>query len=367
MTIYLIQEQHLREWLAALIAGGKRVIAPAAENGHVGYCEVTQADTIDLQASTKPDFSLKRLLFPQTETVFRYRWTERTLVVEDMAVETNAAAQGTRPPDQSEIVVVGATPCDAASLLVLDRVFLADPPDPFYARRREKLIVIGRGCSQAQPECFCTAVGLSPVSTQGCDIFLTPLDADACERFNIGPGFVAEILTEKGEALIAQVEAKWMKPTGSDQDAWLIELKAACQQAAHADMRPRRRLAASPSDLKKDFDHPVWEEIARTCLSCGVCAFVCPTCHCYDLSEEREGRVWSRCRNWDCCAFGYFTLHASGHNPRPTARERYRQRVMHKFCYFLEATGANMCVGCGRCIKFCPVGIDIYQVRARWQ
>ncbi|MCS6817053.1 MAG: 4Fe-4S dicluster domain-containing protein [Acidobacteriota bacterium] len=366
MTLYLIQEQYLRDWLAEIIATGRRVIAPQSENGLVVYREVTRAETIDLHARAKPDFSFKHILFPQTETVFRYEWRERRPVVEDAAAETSADAENASASVQGEVVVVGATPCDAASLLVLDHVFLADPPDPFYARRRENLIVIGRSCSHAQPECFCTTVGLSPVSTQGCDIFLMPLGADLCDELDIGSGFVAEVLSEKGEALVANVKATWVKPNGSDHSTWLNELKAAHLRAVQAEMLPRRALTPSPDELKKDFEHPAWEEIARACLSCGVCAFVCPTCHCYDLSEERQGRIWSRCRNWDSCAFGYFTLHASGHNPRPTALERYRQRVMHKFCYFLEATGANMCVGCGRCVKFCPVGLDIYQARARW-
>lgn len=367
MNVYLIHEQHLHEWLAELVASGRRVVAPQAENGYVIYREVTRADTIDLDAPAKPDFPFKQILFPQTEPVFRYWRTERELVVEDAAAEMSTVAEHAMSSAADEVVVVGATPCDAASLLVLDHVFLADPPDPFYARRRANLIVIGRGCSHAQPECFCTAVGLSPVSTQGCDIFLIPLDVDCCDELDIRSGFAAEVLTEKGEGLLANVEAKWIKPNGSEPEMWLKKLKAAREQAVRGEMLPRRELTPSPTELKKDFDHPVWEEIARTCLSCGICAFVCPTCHCYDLSEERQGRVWSRCRNWDSCAFGYFTLHASGHNPRPTAMERYRQRVMHKFCYFLEATGMNMCVGCGRCISHCPVGLDIYQVRARWQ
>ncbi|MDW8026730.1 MAG: 4Fe-4S dicluster domain-containing protein, partial [Armatimonadota bacterium] len=110
---------------------------------------------------------------------------------------------------------------------------------------------------------------------------------------------------------------------------------------------------------------PVWEEVTRKCLSCGVCAYECPTCHCYDIVDEATLFEGVRCRNWDCCGFALFTLHASGHNPRPTQMHRYRQRVLHKFAYFLQTYGQNMCVGCGRCIVKCPVGMDIYEIVQR--
>jgi ferredoxin len=264
-------------------------------------------------------------------------------------------------------VIVGATPCDAASLVVLDQVFLSDPPDPFYARRRLKLTVIGLACSHPEPECFCTSVGLSPTSSKGCDIFLTPLNMELCDGFSVGPAYLAEVLTKKGRSLIKNVEAEWIKPSKPDQEACIYSLKSARDKGIRSEMLARRELAVNPNDLRGDFQNPVWEETGRICLGCGVCAFVCPTCTCYDLTEEREGECWSRCKNWDSCGFGYFTLHASGHNPRPTQLERYRQRVMHKFSYFVEQTGTTMCVGCGRCTKFCPVGVNIYDVRQRWQ
>ncbi len=368
MNIYLIQERHLREWLADIIASGRRVVAPQhGDDGFANYRDVENVEAMMFHGAPKPDFSFKRLLFPQTEQLFRYHWDEGRLVVEDLSADERASAAAGEERDKREVVLFGAMPCDAASRLAFDHVFLADPPDPFYVRHRRNLTVIGLGCDHPQPECFCTSVGLSPVSTKGCDIFLTPLEMEVCNGVDSSPGYVTEILTKKGEMLLKNVEGEWIKPGRQEQKVYLEKLKAAREHKMRSEMLPRRELSPSPEAMKNDFENPIWEEIARTCLSCGVCAFVCPTCHCYDLTEERDGHIWSRCRNWDSCGYGYFTLHASGHNPRPTAMERYRQRAMHKFCYFLEATGANMCVGCGRCIKFCPVGLDIYQVRARWQ
>jgi sulfhydrogenase subunit beta (sulfur reductase) len=129
-------------------------------------------------------------------------------------------------------------------------------------------------------------------------------------------------------------------------------------------------LGGSPADteglekltetLKQDFEDPVWEELARPCLGCGICAYVCPTCHCFDISDEVDSRgAGVRIRSWDCCQYPLFTRHASGHNPRVSRKQRLRQRIMHKYAYTLETSGVVFCVGCGRCILNCPAHLDI--------
>ena len=108
-----------------------------------------------------------------------------------------------------------------------------------------------------------------------------------------------------------------------------------------------------------DFDASVWHDIHRKCLGCGVCTYFCPTCHCFDITDEAEGLQGRRIRTWDSCMYPLFTMHASGHNPRPTRKERMRQRIMHKFVYSMEQYGKRFCVGCGRCVINCPVNLDL--------
>ena len=114
--------------------------------------------------------------------------------------------------------------------------------------------------------------------------------------------------------------------------------------------------------LDKAFDASFWNEIHQKCLGCGICTFLCPTCYCFDITDEVKDEQGKRIRCWDSCMFPQFTLHASGHNPRPTYRERMRQRIMHKFNYCPENYKETFCVGCGRCIRNCPVNLDIRQI-----
>lgn len=359
MNTLLIIEQHLRPWLAEIIASGKRVIAPQLTNGFVTYRDVSSVNDVEL-GGHRSDFSFKNFLFPNTETVFQYHWSNGKLVVNDIKSDPDE--------DPRDVVVLATTPCDAASLIALDHVFLSEPVDPFYAKRRQKLTVIGFACSHPKPECFCTSVGFSPTSSIGCDIFLTPLNLALCDGFDAGPCYIIEILTKKGQALIKKIEGDWIKPAKDEQQKCIESLKHERDKEIRTELLPTKRdLMLNHDAPKNDFDNPVWEEFGRICLGCGVCAFVCPTCTCYDLVDEQEGKCWSRCKTWDSCGFGYFTLHASGHNPRPTQMERYRQRVLHKFSYFTTQIKTNMCVGCGRCTKFCPVHLDIYDVRKHWQ
>jgi ferredoxin len=117
--------------------------------------------------------------------------------------------------------------------------------------------------------------------------------------------------------------------------------------------------AESVQRLRSAYDSQLWETAGRKCLGCGTCSYLCPTCHCFDISDEVRDGAGRRVRTWDCCAFPQFTLHASGHNPRPTPKERWRQRIMHKFRYAVENFGIPFCVGCGRCIRNCPVSMDL--------
>jgi ferredoxin len=283
-------------------------------------------------------WSPKEFLFPRTEPLLRYRQAGDEVVLEDPARE------------DTEVVLFGVRACDAAGVARLDEVFLGPEPDPFYACRRERTTVVSLACAEAGAGCFCTAVGGSPAGTEGADLQVVPLSAS----------WLVLPLTAKGRALVADHAAAWT-PAGSTDRQESERLRLAVEES----MGGTPVAEGWPRLLEASFDDPVWERIGSRCLGCGICAYVCPSCSCFDVSDEDAASCGTRCRLWDSCAFASFTRHASGHNPRPNQPARYRHRVLHKFAYFpLLHEGRAMCVGCGRCLRLCPVGLDIHGAAA---
>lgn len=320
-----ISEQNLKALLDRLISTGTRVIAPRVETGTLLYGPIRDASQIDL--SRLPRRSAKETFFPVCEDILSYEKHGQQVTVGDVD-----------PSRFAETVLVGVRPCDAAAVPVLDAVFTWDYNDAFFLERRRKTTVIGLGCTTADDACFCTAVGLAPDSSTGSDLFLTPLKSG---------GYACQICSEKGERLVA-----------AHGDLFTA--------ADHAETVPFATPSPGNIDLKQvkswldhHFEDPLWDEIATRCVGCGACAFVCPACHCFDIVDEGTEKQGRRRKSWDACGFGKFTLHASGHNPRDLQPKRYRNRIMHKFKYYDDKFGQTLCTGCGRCIRICPVGIDI--------
>jgi sulfhydrogenase subunit beta (sulfur reductase) len=206
---------------------------------------------------------------------------------------------------------------------------------------------VGIGCNEPLATCFCTSLGGGPFEKQGLDLFLT----------DIGDSYLAEALTGRGKKLLG--EDYFKRPTKAD-------LKAAqdMEAAALARLPEPMDMETVKQRLDEMIDSPFWDEIQAVCLGCGVCTFLCPVCHCFDIVDEGSAACGQRIRNWDTCQYCVYTLEASGHNPRPTGRERVRQRLMHKLSYQLVTQGRLGCVGCGRCVQLCPVNIDIRQTLA---
>lgn len=338
MTIQALRAESLLDFLQALRESGSHLVAPVAEDGLRVFREVEHIEDIVLaEGNTK--WSFKEFLFPRTEPLFHFRHQADKVELTDPELP------------EGETVIFGARPCDAASLEVFDQVFSWDYDDPFYLRRRAQTTIIGLSCAEPRPECFCTAVGLSPTGTKGSDLLLTRL----------GDEYLAEAVTEKGERCLESHPDFFHPPSPSLTEG--EGSKEAATQAAEARIRrPAPIVVDDQAPLLEVFEQPFWEDMARRCLQCGVCAFVCPTCHCFDIEDESNAWGGSRRKNWDSCSFALFTVHTSGHNPRATQPARYRQRVLHKFRYIPERFGAKGCVGCGRCTVACPVHIDIYEV-----
>jgi len=325
-----ITEQNLRALIDLLIKEGTRVVGPKQAGTMVLYEPLATGNELTL--GTLPRRSAKEAFFPLSETILTFEKDKDGVRVAD--VDTNAFP---------ETVLVGALPCDAAAPGILDAVFSWDYHDEFYLERRKKTTIIGLACTRSDDACFCTLVGLSPTETRGSDLFLTPL---------AGGGFQVEAVTDKGEKLLATYPQLFAE----QGDVKLAPL--ATPEGGTVDLEKVKAW------LDSHFEDPIWEEVATRCAGCGACAFLCPTCHCFDIVDEGSERAGTRRKNWDACGFGKFTGHASGHNPRDLQNKRYRNRFMHKFKYYHDKFGQTLCTGCGRCVRACPVGVDIAAILA---
>lgn len=234
-------------------------------------------------------------------------------------------------------IIIGVRPCEIRGLTLLDKVFNSEYKDEFYINNRRRTIIVGLACNKPDRNCFCVSMGGSPVETRGMDALL----------FGIKDGFIVELITDKGREVFGSLGEE----LNEDQKKSLKVSK----EEIEGSIKKKLKI---PETLDSIFENSYWDEVSRPCISCGICTYLCPTCHCFDLVDEERKRL--RC--YDGCAFPDFTLQASGENPRPTKRERYRQRIFHKFDYFKKNFGENLCVGCGRCIRYCPVKMDIADV-----
>lgn len=320
-----ISEQNLNTLLDKLIKAGKRVVAPHVNTGTPLYEPLTASSEMDLQEL--PRRSAKEAFFPVCEDIMSYEKEGLKVKLTDVD-----------PARFPETVLVGVRPCDAAAIPVLDAVFSWDYKDEFFLERRRKTTIIGLACNKSDDACFCTGVGLSPADTKGSDLFLTPLE---------GGGYAAQTCSEKGEEFVAAHKELFAAPTSAKP------LPYAEARTGAFDLKKVK------SWLDENFENPYWDTVATRCVGCGACAFVCPACHCFDIVDEGTQKQGHRRKNWDACGFWKFTHHASGHNPRDLQPKRYRNRIMHKFKYYDDKFGQTLCTGCGRCIRVCPVSIDI--------
>jgi len=309
-----------------------KVFAPVTRDERVVFEEIGAGSEaiLDYQNTTMPP---KGILFPQIERLFSYRSTKETA---DIVVPSF---------EEKQQLIFGIRPCDARSFILFDSIFDGECKDPYYVNRRANTLVVSIGCSRPQATCFCTSVGGGPFSNEGSDLLL----------IDIGDDYVVQIVSDKGEKLL---EEKGLEDASEDK----LSLVKVVIQAAEESIGPRVETDGLKEKLDNRFEDPIWQELTEKCLGCGICTYLCPTCHCFDIVDEAVDFTGERIRTWDSCQFPLFTLQASGLNPRPTVKERFRQRIMHKFSYMIDDYGQIGCVGCGRCVTECPVNLDIRQV-----
>jgi ferredoxin len=322
---HIISLETLRRLAEGWLGQGKRVLAPSRPKPDmVLYTWLSDAGQLVLDGFVHPGNSAKECVFPRHEKLYQYRFHGKQIELTDAE------------PPTAEQIVLGARPCDAAALPILDKVFNWDFKDSQYNRRRELTTVVSLACRESDAHCFCTSVGCGPDNPRGSDAML----------FDLGDGsYEVRCLTEKGKALFA----------GQTQPS---------EKVGRAAEPPRNRLDldAVGRFLSGGFESPQWAVWAARCFGCGACAYNCPTCHCFDIVDEGNGAGGSRVRNWDACQFGQFTLHASGHNPRGAQGQRQRQRLYHKFHIYPEKFGEVLCTGCGNCTRNCPVNLGVRPV-----
>lgn len=310
------------------------VWVPVREEDNVLFAPLSQ-DTEPFFAYLNSRNAPKQVFFPHTEKLMKYTRTPKGMVFSEEESKADKA------------VLFGVRPCDAQSFALLDMLFDQEKyRDPYYVAKRNNTTVITLTCVQPPyATCFCTSVDGEPLSGGGADILLTEIDAN----------YLAEFITAKGEKLL-----KYFGDLKTDEadDSRKMEISEKAKQAIKSKI-PAHEIKPL---LDSNFEHPFWATIHSKCLACGTCTYLCPTCHCFDISDEATGSDGVRIRSWDSCMFPLFTKETSGHNPRTSQKERWRQRIMHKFKYYVDNFNAIACVGCGRCVRSCPVNLDIRKV-----
>ena len=317
--------------LFARIADTQTLILPIEQADQVDFGVWTPDAKVRLDV-LKTVKSAKGAFFPQVEDMVRFHMNGKQIEIDPVKVA------------EESFVLFGVRACDARSFELLDRVFLSDPVDPFYAARRAHGTVVTLACGAPEETCFCSAFGIDAADPAG--------DVTA---WQVGEELYLRANTEKGEALIAELADADSAPVEAAQE----EIRAILKRLPLADLDLS---GFDGADLMEKFNDPRWAELSRGCLGCGTCTFVCPTCQCYDVRDYDTGSGIQRYRCWDSCMYSDFTLMAHGTN-RPTQVERFRQRFMHKLVYFpANNEGLYSCVGCGRCLAKCPQGINIVKV-----
>lgn len=334
----ILNKKSLPRWIKKLDA--YQVYAPTRDGDIWNYALIDKPEDINLD-HTNTVLSPKTIIFPQREILMEFATsTEDKLEINETL------------PQPEPSVIFGVRPCDAKAITLMDKVFGGDFVDPYYWSRRNETILVGLTChTLPSPNCFCLSVDGSPHSQDGLDILLT----------DIGNSYFVESLTEKGDKLLNLGKGLLEKSTAKDKKA-LAKIQTESEKNLNRHVKNIKKI---PSLLKDMFESSYWDGESMSCLRCGICTYLCPTCHCFDMNDEvavTSSLKGQRVRTWDTCQFPDFTMHSSGHNPRPDKASRLRQRMFHKFYYFPERYNNFQCIGCGRCISKCPVGIDIIQV-----
>jgi sulfhydrogenase subunit beta (sulfur reductase) len=330
-----LKKDHLTAFLRKLSKEYSLVAPLQNRHGDTLFTEIDDIDSATLDLANQPQNSIKQFLFPQREVLFSYR-------CESAEAYAFTPAHTALPPT----VFFGVRSCDLSGVLYMDVTFLHGTTDNPYRQKRLKSILIGLNCNHPFPNCFCNATKSGPFLEDGADLQFT----------DIGDRFLVEVGRSQGQAIVE----KWRQyfTPAEEQDVHkqyqaFLESRGSFSHIVHVDQVIKRLQGEGVPDA-------IWHQLSGRCQDCGGCAFICPTCTCFTITDSPlTADSGERLRSWDACTFSGFTNMAGGHNPVARKTDAIRQRFMHKLCYDVQKHGRPSCVGCGRCVDMCFGGTDI--------
>ena len=308
-----------------------KVFGPTQKGPDFEFGPIEHAEDLCLNYTTTI-LPPKKFFSPPCETIFTY--------------DGNKISKITDLIPEEKQVLLGVHSCDLAGLRFLDRVFLGFRSDPRYLRRRNNILIFAVTCQTVSDTCFCKSMGTGPEAS-GYDVLMT----------DIGHKYLMEAGSPEGEMVLRSLNLI----DASEKD---LKAKSAVIERLNGEFKRSIDMDGVPDLCVTSQDHPVWEKYGKVCLACGQCGMVCPTCFCFDIRDSVDPSLekGERYREWDVCLLREFSQVAMGGNFRPERSARLRQFICHNLSYGSHQYNMTKCIGCGRCIKVCPVDIDITEI-----
>jgi ferredoxin len=335
--IKLLPKKHLCNWLAEL--DHYRLFGPVQRDKYTEFTRIEDPSQFNI-GIRNTIISPKGFLLDQSKRMMNFNLNENPPGVIETITDDEANVKQ---------VILGIRSCDTFGFKAVDLTFDSEFKDPYYISVRDRTILVGLACNEIDKNCFCTSVGGGPFDGSGMDIMMVDL----------GQAIIFNIYSDNGLKLVSENSELFEEPSG-DQ---LKEQETRRLESMEVTKTTRRiETDGIPTKLGESFESNYWQTVSQKCLGCGICTYLCPTCYCFDITDEKRGLKGERVRTWDSCMYPEYTVHASGYNPRPARMNRLRNRFYHKFKYYPDLYNVIGCTGCGRCIRHCPVNIDIIDI-----